>query len=722
MKTDAPYKKAICNFLLITSITLSSSLFYSCKKNNNSEVNRYDTSYYMGLQKLAEGKENEARVRFSQAAKKASYYCARESAIMLTELGTIQEKNKACTELIERFDDADTRLIAAKQFFASEEVGRVLDLTSDIDYEKDNNELIKIRLECLNERKISTYYEEVFKWFTSRSVSDYHYRFFRDVYSKDLDLSEEGVLKLSPEDFIILCRIDLYKRNYISVFNKASTILEYFKQQKIDLLPQITSDMGKGFLYGSNEFVSNAKLCCEEAEVFKGSPLEYYFWFYAGRLFDRAGLYYKQSITCFENAINCCSGKADENHKKDNAIWYLLNTTLNASVDTTINKLSLYSQQWEDPKYFEDFFEKLIPAMLEKGSWNAFETLLKIVNQRATKAVTAKVAYIYGRLLQNGFALAENKTEEIRRAFRLAVDSGDEPYYKIMAAYQLGISRKDLDSILLAYNSEESSLEKQEALASEKIDLKAAESFLRGYVTYGFPQKIFPAWQKLKKEGISTETAMYLSDFLYKCGATNDNYKVQSIRIAAEAGKKAERELTKEELKLIYPKNFNSFIEGCAEKYSIDSSVIYALVRTESFFSPEVISNAGAVGLTQLMEFTAGDIARKLKVQNYSLTDAETNIEFGSYYLAELVRRCDYSYLQALLSYNAGITRVRRWLSSSMLEFGKKQDMSNDLFLETVPYEETRNYGKKLLAATVIYEYLYSDYNDFFETVEKFLK
>ena len=48
--------------------------------------------------------------------------------------------------------------------------------------------------------------------------------------------------------------------------------------------------------------------------------------------------------------------------------------------------------------------------------------------------------------------------------------------------------------------------------------------------------------------------------------------------------------------------------------------------------------------------------------------------------------------------------------------------MSNDLFLETVPYEETRNYGKKLISATVMYEYLYSDYNNFSKTVEKFLQ
>lgn len=722
MKINVPFKKIFANTAFLINLSIYFLFIFSCfgcKKKADSDY--YDSFYYIGLQKLAENKENEARTKFMQCTKKGSHYCARESAIMLTTFGSVQEKNKACLELVAAFDDEDSKLIAARQFYNSEEIGKVLELTSSIDYATSNNELIKIRLECLKKRTISTYLDDVFTWFVSRPLSDYHYKFYRDVYSEELLYAEGNEQELSPKDFVIMYRIDLYKRNYISVYDKSSKVLEFFNQKILEPLPQIVSDMGKGFLYGSNEFAQNANLFYKNAETFAGTPVEFYFWFYAGRLFDRVGLYYKQSITCFENAIHCAIQSEEDTLQKDNAIWYLLNTSLNVSIDSTISKLDIYSTKWSDPAYFDDFFEKMIPAMIEKGRWNSFEQLLRIVKDRATNAVTAKVAYIYGRLLQNGYSLGTSRENNIRKAFEIALDSGDEPYYKIMAAYQLGLKSPELDEIFARYNNSNTTTASEINCESFVFDTNT-ESFLKGFVTYGFPQKIFPNWQILNKNDISTETSMFLSDFLYRCSSANDNYKVQSIRIAAGAGKSSGRKLTKDELKLIYPKNFEKFIETYAQKYEVDPSVIYALIRTESFFAPEVISNAGAIGLTQLMEFTAGDIARKLKVQNYSLTDAETNIEFGTFYLSELIKRCDNSYLQALLSYNAGITRVRRWRASSMLEFGQKQNMSNDLFLETVPYEETRNYGKKLISATVMYEYLYSDYNDFSKTVEKFLQ
>ena len=111
------------------------------------------------------------------------------------------------------------------------------------------------------------------------------------------------------------------------------------------------------------------------------------------------------------------------------------------------------------------------------------------------------------------------------------------------------------------------------------------------------------------------------------------------------------------------------------------------------------------------MEFTAGDIAARFKMSDYSLTDPETNIRFGTWYLANLISRCDDSLLLGFFSYNAGISRVRRWLQSSLTEFGKKSNMPPDLFLETVPFAETREYGRKLISAAAAYEWLYNPQN-----------
>ena len=121
------------------------------------------------------------------------------------------------------------------------------------------------------------------------------------------------------------------------------------------------------------------------------------------------------------------------------------------------------------------------------------------------------------------------------------------------------------------------------------------------------------------------------------------------------------------------------------------------------------------------MSPTAGEIAQKLKLKDYELTDPQTNIMFGTYYLSELIRRGEGSLLRAFFSYNAGFRKVTTWLNSSMLEFGKNTRLDMDLFLETVPVSETREYGRKLIGATVMYEYLYNN-ADFHSTVEGLLK
>jgi len=100
------------------------------------------------------------------------------------------------------------------------------------------------------------------------------------------------------------------------------------------------------------------------------------------------------------------------------------------------------------------------------------------------------------------------------------------------------------------------------------------------------------------------------------------------------------------------------------------------------------------------MPSTAADIAKKLKVTDYSLTDPEINIKFGAYYLAEMIRRSDNRIMPACFAYNAGISRVRSWQRQA-------QDLSEDLFLESLEYEETREYGRKILSAAAVYGALY---------------
>ena len=101
------------------------------------------------------------------------------------------------------------------------------------------------------------------------------------------------------------------------------------------------------------------------------------------------------------------------------------------------------------------------------------------------------------------------------------------------------------------------------------------------------------------------------------------------------------------------------------------------------------------------MFLTAAEKARKLKLPaDYNILDPQTNIRLGSHYFANLIERSENkSILSALFAYNAGLTNVRRWK--------RTPKMSMDLFLETLPFQETREYGRKLVGAAAMYGFLY---------------
>ena len=687
-----------------------------------------DADYFIGLKLLQEDNEKAAREKFNHCIKKGSYYCAKKSAEALCTFGNIQERNVAASSLINRYTDEDSLLIAVKQFNSSGETNRLIEATNNLDFTKAKNELIRLRLEAMGKRGDSNYENEVYQWFTECPISTEHYQFYRDFYvHPDFEGAYENpetapYLEYTPEQFAIHYRIESYKRNYTYTLMCSEQLAGYFTsgpedtEGKLEPKPQLISDFGKNYLYGSVDFATNAAYFRELAQEFAGTSAEFYFWFYAGRLFDKAGIYYRQTRSCFESAMKA-AGSADQ---KDNALWYLLNTSLNFSMDSILSSIGEYSRQWNDAEYFEDFFEALVPSLLASGNWNAFGTIYHEIDGYASDATTAQFAYIHARLIQEG--LATGTEEEAAQAFERACHAGTSVYYKVLAAYRLGMDSTSPEFEKLMTMPGKTAKQNVSAAKSANTSettasrVSEAETLLLGYAYFGFPELIYSEWQKFSSMNLSADTCFYLSDFLSKC----EMYP-QALRIAARAQLYSERDLKREELSYVFPKYYSDFVTQYCEQYEIEPAIMYALIRSESFFDSTIISSAGAVGLTQLMELTAGDIAHRFKMQDYSLTDPETNIRFGTYYIGNLITRCENSPLLGFFSYNAGITRVRRWLQSSLVEFDKKKNMPLDLFLETVPFAETREYGRKLVSATVAYDWLDNPQN-FSKTVKELIK
>lgn len=682
------FKMKKLKFYIITLLIAFSAVFSGCGQSLNSNfynVPAKDKYYFLALKKQQEGNNFEAKRLFSISAKKSSSYIARLSAEKLTEIGNVRERLDACENLIKKYSDEDALLIAVKQLFAEEEFTKIVVLTNNINYETSENSLIYLRFAAMLKNNAPRLYNDVFEWFTKRPVSSEHYKFFCDI-SKN-----EEFLKNPEQAQIIDLRSEVFKRNYKIAFEKFQNLKEI-----LPLLPQIISDAGKICLYGSDSYLQNAKFFDGLTEKVSDTDAEFYSNFYAARLYEKIE-YLTYATNRYKSAMNCA--KTDELY--DNALWYLLSLNLKKSTSQGIKMIKQYCSTWHNPAYFDDIFDMLSPLMLSEGRWNEFNDLYKAIDGYASDGMTAKFAYIFGRLVQEKLALPaidDTHQSEDDAAFTRALTSGNEIYYKTLAISKLGIGGENAEEIICTTKND----------SEIPVDIEA-ENLLLGYISFGFPEKIYPEWLSLNKRGskISYETGIKIAKFLENCGNNKNEYYPQALRIAAKVINSADKSVSKEDLKLLYPRDYSKLISEKCKKYNVPEEIMYALVRSESFFDHQIESSAGAVGLTQLMTFTGNDIAHRLKYNEYDLKNPDDNLEFGTWYLNNLAERLEKRWLSAFFSYNAGITRVRRWMNSSKIEFNNIKKLPDDLFLETIPYEETREYGRKLVGAAAMYAWLY---------------
>jgi soluble lytic murein transglycosylase len=151
-----------------------------------------------------------------------------------------------------------------------------------------------------------------------------------------------------------------------------------------------------------------------------------------------------------------------------------------------------------------------------------------------------------------------------------------------------------------------------------------------------------------------------------------------------------------------YPMAFSEHVSRYAVINGVPESLAYSIIRAESNFYPAARSPVGAVGLMQIMPGTA-EILHKDKSGNggaIQLTLPELNISLGMKHIKDLIRRYQGNLVLAVAAYNSGATPVDRWRRNF-------PELKNDEFIENIPYPETREYVKKVLASMEIYKSLY---------------
>ena len=455
--------------------------------------------------------------------------------------------------------------------------------------------------------------------------------------------------------------------------------------------PNLINDLGRAFQFTATGD-EGLELFIKWNQNLEGNAgdIRYRLLFFAGRIARRRGND-DRAISLFEQARLF----APDEEQSDACVWYILDISSNKALDVFINRLEQYIPYFYTGSFFDDVLEKFLQRLVSAREWERIIRVFSIIkNSKAAESI-AGYAWIIARVIEegyvdeNGILLAMRETNAaggLSAAFKqIAYGAGIRPlYYRRMSASALG-------QPFLAFPAEPHSGKSSPALEFILGFFKNdAASLSQRYIdeleNELSPDELRAVAQALAQAGMYAQSIWLVSHYI-----SNEDYTP-----------------LKQDMELWFPRPYGELVEKYAEESGIAPALLFGLIRTESAFQSGVISIAGAVGLTQLMPDTAQEMADRIRRTggtNYTagengldLSDPEQNIHIGAYYLNYLNVRFEDTLL-TLLAYNGGMNRIRRLQSAST--------MPVDLFLETISINETRNYGRRVMAAAAVYEELY---------------
>jgi len=382
--------------------------------------------------------------------------------------------------------------------------------------------------------------------------------------------------------------------------------------------------------------------------------------------------------------------------QRDRAAWFYLICVLEISPVRFTEKMITYAQIWNDPAYFDDIIQKGISILIAARKWETLENFFKSLTPLASNTILNQVYYLTARFISLGYFKKTDASlqREVNKYLHKVSNNEDRDYYTFLSAFLLG-----QDPLFIKTNS--SGSDTLPELNRKK--LTSLEAYVVGFFDFGLDKDGFTNTVRFK-ESLGNDVILYCTGRLNEKGYYKESIWLMNILITRKKYK-----ITNKEMMYCYPMAFKGFIDKNAEKRGVFTPLLYALIREESAFDSANFSPVGAAGLTQLMSETAKDIAGWLRLDEYDLNDPETNILMGAYYFSRLSGVLD-NIPKVLIAYNAGLGRLRSWEK-------EYKGLPLDLFIEAVPFRETRGYVKKIIVTAIIYSHLYfkKSYSEIFE-------
>ena len=328
----------------------------------------------------------------------------------------------------------------------------------------------------------------------------------------------------------------------------------------------------------------------------------------------------------------------------------------------------------KNSSYYENYlWHQALSALLSENNQLAQNILVELTKKFNKSSENDKYIYFHG------YALNQLNKKQAGDALFLKLAMSPKPnYYNLLARQRLALKAPQSKAISADAFSQKTCKNQDCQKALKLYDLGFLEDARD--VALAMPGSVE---QKIA--------------LLQKMGLYHDAWK-RSHAVASEAQIKNNKLIASPAIRSSYPQVHENIINEMSKKYSVNKSLLYAIIKIESGFAHDAKSNRGALGLMQMMPFVAHDLASKLALNEFDpehLKEPKISIELGSLLLAILKRQFEHTHL-VVAAYNAGGHQVQKWLD----RFGH---LAPELFVERIPFKQTRDYIKKVSTSESLY-------------------
>ncbi|MCA1993661.1 MAG: transglycosylase SLT domain-containing protein, partial [Coleofasciculus sp. S288] len=306
---------------------------------------------------------------------------------------------------------------------------------------------------------------------------------------------------------------------------------------------------------------------------------------------------------------------------------------------------------------------------------------------------------------QAGFWLGKwasklGRQQEARAAFEHVVTNYSQSYYAWRSAVQLGLDVGDFTTVR--------KLAPKVFLPAERPPLPTGSDALQELYQLGQDRDAWTLWQAEFKNRMQPTVAEQFTDGLMLLAIGDHMKGISRIATLEDRETPQEQEDYKEfrqqltYWQALYPIPFHELIATQSKQRQLNPLLVTAVIRQESRFEPEIRSSAGAIGLMQLLPDTGAWAAKHVNLKKYTLSNPNDNVKLGTWFLDQTHRAYQNNSLLAVASYNAGQGNMAKWLQ-------QQKPTDPDEFVESIPFDETRDYVKQVFGNYWNYLRLYDE-------------